>query len=345
MATHLGDSTTNAEGTHRGHQACQAVPRPLDSLPAHTGVERKLPRSHGLQGYYPCSTACTSPPSKVYTRCIVSAVHVHIRCSRAPPYACAATVVGPSLPDPATASLGPVALRREEGGGRGSSRGPSASQAAHVASHAPPVAPPPPTRCHRVRSSHQPPLDLEGRQGKREQPRPNGLLGCPHTLHPPRRLHHPAATEGDRRADQPLQPKGETEEGGAVEAHRGPPRLLSHLPRHHRHPTCSRQASARKCPPLPSLAAKPSDPASLRRPPAGSSLLTLPGAASPPRHTSPPKRTSPNRIYRPAARPTSSDLRPAAQHKKTCPRTLARVPHHKRRGEPHHHLPCSPHGL
>jgi hypothetical protein len=126
MATHLGASTTNAEGTHRGHQACQAVPRPLDSLPTHTGVERKLSRSHGLQGCYPRSTARTSPPSKVYTRCTDSAVHGHIdapalhhlraqpplrdcRCQTRPP------------------SPGPTALRHEEGGGRGSSRGPSAS--------------------------------------------------------------------------------------------------------------------------------------------------------------------------------------------------------------------------
>jgi hypothetical protein len=68
----------------------------------------------------------------------------------------------------------------------------------------------------------------------------NGLPGCPHTLHPPRRLHHPAATEGDRRADQPLQPEGETEEGGAAEANGGPPRLLSHPPCRHHHPTCRR---------------------------------------------------------------------------------------------------------
>jgi hypothetical protein len=124
-------------------------------------------------------------------------------------------------------SPGPTALRHEEGGGRGSSRGPSASQAAHTASCAPPIAPPPPTSCHRARSPHQPPPDPEGRRGKREQPRPNGLPGCPHTLHPPRCLRCPAATEGDRRADQPLQPEGETEEGRAAEANGGPPRLLS----------------------------------------------------------------------------------------------------------------------
>jgi hypothetical protein len=102
MATHLGASTTNAEGTHRGHQACQVVPRPLDSLPTHTGVERKLPRSHGLQGCYPRSTARTSPPSKVYTRCTDSTVHGHIRRSHAPPSACTATVAGLPLPDPTT---------------------------------------------------------------------------------------------------------------------------------------------------------------------------------------------------------------------------------------------------
>jgi hypothetical protein len=117
-------------------------------------------------------------------------------------------------------SPGPTALRHEEGGGRGSSRGPSASCA-------PPVAPPPPTSCHRARSPHQPPPDPEGRRGKREQPRPNSLPDCPHMLHPPRRLRHPAATEGDRRADQPLQPEGETKEGGAAKANGGPPRLLS----------------------------------------------------------------------------------------------------------------------
>jgi hypothetical protein len=205
-------------------------------------------------------------------------------------------------------------LRRKEGGGRGSSRGPSASQA----SHAPPVTPPPPpTSCHRTRSPHQPPPDPEGRRGKREQSRPNGLLGCPHTLHPPRLLRRPAAIKCDRRADQPLQPKGETEEGGATEANGGPPRLLSHPPRRHRYPTCSRQASARRFSLPPSPATEPPDPASLRRPPAGSSLLVLPGAASP------PKRTSPNRIYRPATRPAPSDLRPAAQHEKTRPRTPA----------------------
>jgi hypothetical protein len=77
----------------------------------------------------------------------------------------------------------------------------------------------------------------------------------------------------------------------------------------------------------------------LRRPPAGSSLLALPGAASP------PKRTSPNRVYRPAARPALSNLRPTAQHEKTRPRTPAREPHRKRRGEPRRHLPCSPFGL
>jgi hypothetical protein len=211
---------------------------------------------------------------------------------------------------------------RHEGGGRGSSRDPSTSQAAHTASRAPPVTSPPPTSCHRARSPHQPPPDPEGRRGKREQPRPNGLLSCPHTLHPPRRLRRPAATEGDRRADQPLQPEGETEEGGAAEANGGPPRLLSHPPRRHRHPTCSRRASAHRRPLLSS--------------PAGSSLLALPGAASP------LKRMSPNRIYRPATRSTPSDLRPAAQHEKTRPRTPARALHRKRRGEPRHHLPCSP---
>jgi hypothetical protein len=143
MVTHLGASTTNAEGTHRGHQACQAVPRPLDSLPAHTGVERKLPRSHGLQGYYPRSTARTSPPSKVYTRCTVSAVHAHIRRSRAPPSACAATVAGPPLPDPATTSPGPVALHRKEG--RGAAEAPR-----------PPKLPTRPPALHPSRRLHQP---------------------------------------------------------------------------------------------------------------------------------------------------------------------------------------------
>jgi hypothetical protein len=212
MATHLGASTTNAEGTHRGHQACQAVPRPLDSLPTHTGVERKLPRSHGLQGCYPRSTARTSPPSKVYRAApspsftdISDAPALHHLCAQPPLRGCHCRTRPPSP--------GPTALSHEEGGGRGSSRGPSASQAAHTASHAPPVAPPPPSSCHRARSPHQPPPDPEGRRGKREQPWPNGLPGCPHTLHPPRRLHRPAATEDDRCVDQPLQPEGETEEG------------------------------------------------------------------------------------------------------------------------------------
>jgi hypothetical protein len=322
MATHLGASTTNAEGTHRGHQACQAVPRPLDSLPTHTGVERKLPRSHGLQGCYPRSTARTSLPSKVYRAApsppftdIFDAPALHHLRAQPPLRDCCCRTRPPSP--------GPTALRHEEGGGRGSSRGSSAS-------HAPLVVPPPPTSCHRARSPHQPPPDPEGRRGKREQPRPNGLPGCPHTLHPPRRLRRPAATEGDRRADQPLQPEGETEEGGAVEANGGPPRLLSHPPRRHRHPTCSRRASAHRRPLPSSPAAEPPDPASLRRPPAGSSLLALPGAASPPHGSSPPKRTSPNRIYRPAARPAPSDLCPT--RKNTPPNAVASAAPQEERG-------------
>jgi hypothetical protein len=81
---------------------------------------------------------------------------------------------------------------------------------------------------------------------------------------------------------------------------------------------CSRRASVHRLPLPSSPAAEPLDPASLCHPPAGSSLV-LPGATSPPRDASPPKRTDSNRIYRPAARPAPSDLRPAAQHKKTRP--------------------------
>jgi hypothetical protein len=168
--------------------------------------------------------------------------------------------------------LPPCATRREGEGGQPRPLGP-------------PVAPPTPTSCHQTRPSHQPPSDPKGRRGKREPPRPNGLPHCPHTLHPPHHLRHPATTERDRRADQLLQPEGEIEKGGAAEAKRGASKLPSHLSCHLHHPICSRRPECAQTP----IVAKSSrsvallpDPGSLHRPPTGSGLLTLSGVASPP---------------------------------------------------------------
>jgi hypothetical protein len=95
MSPQHGASTTDTEGNSRGHSACQAIPQPLDSSSAHTGVEGSLSRPHGLQGCHPRSTARTSPPSKVNTLCGVSTVHAHDHRSHAPPSARSATA--PSL--------------------------------------------------------------------------------------------------------------------------------------------------------------------------------------------------------------------------------------------------------
>jgi hypothetical protein len=160
--------------------------------------------------------------------------------------------------------------------------------------------------------------------------RPNGLPGCPHTLHPPRRLHHPAD-------DQPLQPEGGDGGRGSSRGQTGG--LLGYHPTHHAAsttPCAATGPSARRRPPPPNVAAVSPDSASLCRPPAGSGLLALPGAASPPCIISPSMGTSPNQIYRPATRLALSDLYPAAQHEKNSPPDTgaSATPREKRRASP-----------
>jgi hypothetical protein len=171
-----------------------------------------------------------------------------------------------------------------------------------VASQAPPVVPPPPTSYHRVRPSHRPPPDPEGKWGKREYSRSNGLPGCPHTLHPPRRLRHLASTERNHHADQPLQLKGGDRGRGSSRGQTGD--LLGCHPTHHAAsatPCIAAGPSARRHPPPLNLVAVPPNPASLGHPLAGSGLLVLPGSASPPCVDTLLMGMSPNRICRPVA--------------------------------------------
>jgi hypothetical protein len=312
MATHLGASTTNVEGTHRGHQACQVVPRPLDSLPTHTGVERKLPRSHGLQGCYPRSIARTSPPSKVCTCCTVSVVHGHIRRSRAPPSACTATVVGLPLPDPTTIArsnrLAPRGGRgkgehclhqlaaterdqrinhhriRKGDGGRGSSRGLTTFHAALTRStrHAA-FTVQVPSRATDVLTSR---CNRRERQRKGEQPRPTGgLPDCCSPATPP-----PHVQPSGERAQTPT-----TVESGC--------------------------RAARS-----SLLALPTGRIQLPR--AARCRLTA--------EEDEPQSDLQARCPTGAVRPP-----PRSPTQKNTPRTPTREPHRKRRGEPHRHLPCS----
>jgi hypothetical protein len=328
MSPQHGASTTDTEGNSRGHSACQAIPQPLDSSSAHTGVEGSLSRPHGLQGCHPRSTARTSPPSKVNTLCGVSTVHAHDHRSHAPPSARSATAPSMSHRHASIvvrAQNHCCCLASRGGGERGATE---ATQ--------PPRLPTRPPKLHPSCRLHQSAATEHDRLTNNQ---PNGLPGSPHTLHPPRRFAIQLPPSAIVVSTSHCNQRGRWRKGEQPRPNGG----LRGCQATSATPCATAGLSTHRRPPPPNPAAVPPNPAALHHLSVGSNLLAMPGATSPPRVASPLMGTSPNRIYRLAAQPAPSDLLPAAQHKKNSP-PGRRCKHRAVRGEPCCHLPCSPLG-